>query len=391
MKILYHHRIASKDGQYVHVAKIIESLRELGAEVRIVAPAMSEKQRFGGETRLVARLKSSLPKALYELLELGYSVLDFVKLAAALRAFRPDVIYERYNLFFPSGVLASKLFRVPLILEVNAPLFEERSRYGGLALTRLARWTERFAWRRADVVLPVTGVLAQMIEREGVPADRLQVIPNGIDRARLSEPAAAVDLPRFGEDAVVVGFVGFCREWHELDKVVDLIAADESRRLAFVVVGDGPAIPGLKAQADALGCADRVHFAGLVEHDLIPAWLATIDIALQPAVVPYACPLKLIDYLGAGKAIVAPDQDNIRELLTHEHDALLFPPGDTEAFISAIRRLAGDVELRARLAAEARRTLEARALFWDENGRRILRIAERLADGRVALEATARE
>src|SRR5690606_25957974 len=106
----------SKDGQYVHVAKIIESLRELGAEVRIVAPAMSEKQRFGGETRLVARLKSSLPKALYELLELGYSVLDFVKLAAALRAFRPDVIYERYNLFFPSGVLASKLFRVPLIL-----------------------------------------------------------------------------------------------------------------------------------------------------------------------------------------------------------------------------------------------------------------------------------
>ena len=74
MKILYHHRIRSKDGQYVHVEEMIHALRALGHEVIIVAPAAMETEDFGADAGAVAWMKRHLPKWIYELLELSYSL-----------------------------------------------------------------------------------------------------------------------------------------------------------------------------------------------------------------------------------------------------------------------------------------------------------------------------
>ena len=52
-------------------------------------------------------------------------------------------------------------------------------RHGTLSLKRLAHWTERTAWRAADICLPVTNVLADYVRAEGVPEDRIHIIPNG--------------------------------------------------------------------------------------------------------------------------------------------------------------------------------------------------------------------
>ena len=388
MRVLYHHRIASKDGQYVHVSEIVDSLRGHGVDVRIVSPALTEAQQFGGEAGLVANLKRRLPKVLYEVMEVLYSFFDFLKMVVAVARFRPTVIYERYQLFFPSGVLAAKLFRVPLILEVNAPLFDERSRYGGLALKGLAKWTERFVWRSADAVLPVTRVLAEHVIREGVRPDRVEIIPNGVDSARFASGLRPVTVPAFPHGSIVVGFVGFCREWHRLDRVVTLVAEDPSKRLSLLIVGDGPVIPDLSRQVQSLACADRVHFAGLVGRDEMPKWLGAIDIAIQPAVVPYASPLKLIEYMASGKAIVAPAQDNIRELLSHERNALLFEQDDTQQFLAALLRLLEDELLRARLGAAARKTVQEMGLYWEQNARKIASLASRLADAKKRSAAT---
>ncbi|MFZ5504360.1 MAG: glycosyltransferase, partial [Pseudomonadota bacterium] len=70
MKILYHHRTASKDGQAVHIEELIHALREQGHEVRVVAPQAPAGPQMGGEVGWVRRLRNALPKAVYELLEL---------------------------------------------------------------------------------------------------------------------------------------------------------------------------------------------------------------------------------------------------------------------------------------------------------------------------------
>ena len=88
MRILYHHRTASKDGQAVHIEEMIEALRSLGHEVRIVAPAVGgDEGRMGDDVGWVHRLKAVLPRALYELMELGYSLVAYRKLVAAAREF----------------------------------------------------------------------------------------------------------------------------------------------------------------------------------------------------------------------------------------------------------------------------------------------------------------
>ncbi|WP_048900264.1 glycosyltransferase [Photobacterium swingsii] len=134
MKILYHHRIASKDGQYVHIDAIVSALREQGHTVIMVAPNVAENSDFGSDGGWVSRLRQKLPKFISELLEFGYCFYDFIKLCQAIKKHQPDAIYERYNLYLPSGIWAKQLFKLPLILEVNSPLYQERLNYGALPL-----------------------------------------------------------------------------------------------------------------------------------------------------------------------------------------------------------------------------------------------------------------
>jgi len=122
--------------------------------------------------------------------------------------------------------------------------------------------------------------------------------------------------------------------------------------------------------------AERVRFTGLVAHEQVPLAVAGFDIALQPRVVEYASPLKIFDYMAAGRAIVAPDQPNIREVLEHERTALLFDPGRAGAMGEAIARLLGDAPLRRRLGAAARAELERRDFTWSGNAARIVAWAE---------------
>jgi len=377
VRILYHHRTRSKDGQYVHIEEMIHALRAQGHEVIIAAPPSAENEEFGADAGAVALLKRWLPKWFYELAELGYSLVAYRRLAKAIRAHRPDCIYERYNLFLPTGVWAARRYKLPLLLEVNAPILEERSRYDGLSLTRLARWSQAYAWRNADVVLPVTQVLGDIVASYGVDEKRIVVIPNGINGERFeSAPDVEAAKRALGLDGrLVLGFTGFVRDWHGLDKVLNLIAADppDSQR-HLLVVGDGPARPALERQARELGIANRVTFTGIVGRDDVARHVAAFDIALQPAVVAYASPLKLFEYLALGKAIVGPAQPNIEEILRQDHNAVLFDPADPDGLAHAVSRLCEDAALRARVAANAQRTIADLELTWGQNASKVIRL-----------------
>lgn len=382
LRILYHHRVRSRDGQAVHIDELVAALRGLGHKVEIVAPPGFADAELGAAPKRLELLKARLPKALYELLELLYNVPVLWRLLRAHRRLTPDVIYERCNLYLVAGTLLSALTGTPLLLEVNAPLAEERARYGGLGLPRLAAGLERLVWRHAARVLPVTHVLADDLVAAGVAPSRILVLPNGIDPARFLRPADPAAARRhYGlEGRVVLGFTGFMRDWHGLDAIIDLLAAPETPRdLHLLLAGDGPARADLERQAARLGVGDRVTFAGIVARDRIATLLDAVDIAVQPRAVAYASPLKLVEYMAAGKPIVAPDQPNLRELLEPDTTALLYDPGAPKAMVEAILRLAGDPALRRRLGAAARQSVLDRGLTWQRNAERVARAAETLA------------
>jgi glycosyltransferase involved in cell wall biosynthesis len=380
MKILYHHRVRSGDGQAVHITELIHAFRALGHEVTVVAPSGFEGSNMGSESALLDGLKRMLPKAVYELMEIAYNVRAYRRLRRAYLETSPDFVYERYSLYLLAGAILSRRHRVPLILEINSPLAFERAQFGGLGLKRLANFLEAWTWRQAAHVLPVTGVLGGIVGRSGVKPDRMTIVQNGINPDEFTgaqdRETAKAKLGLTGR--TVLGFTGFMRSWHGLDAVIEFLAqAETPQALHLLLVGDGPARPDLERQVQSRNLQTRVTFAGLVGREAIAGIIASFDIALQPRAVEYASPLKLFEYMALGKAIVAPGQPNIREVLTDRKDALLFDPQRPGEMEAAIRLLASDGALRERLGKAARQTIEQGGFTWPSNAKRICDLAGR--------------
>jgi glycosyltransferase involved in cell wall biosynthesis len=147
---------------------------------------------------------------------------------------------------------------------------------------------------------------------------------------------------------------------------------------------DGPARQGLERQARELGIEDRVTFTGIVGRDEVARHVAAFDIALQPAVVAYASPLKLFEYLALGKAIIGPAQPNLLEILRDDHNAVLFDPASPDGMAGAISRLCADEALRSKVAKNAHATIADQKLTWGANARRVTDLFQSLLHARRA-------
>lgn len=380
VNILYHHRTASRDGQSTHIEEMIIAFRTTGCTVSLACPQVDTRDATGGSGGWVGTIKALLPKHLYELAELAYSWVAYKRLVATINSSKPDVIYERYNLFLLAGVWAKRRFGLPLIVEVNAPMAQERRQYGGLAWPRLADWAEHYVWRNADYVLPVSRVLADYIISKGVPSDRVVVVPNGIREDQFADlpsvDTAKASLNLTGK--LVIGFTGFVREWDRLDRIVKWMASsDRFQNTHLLVIGDGPARAEIEQCAFEHGIGNRVSFTGAVKREEVPALSMAFDIALQTALVPYASPLCLFEYLALSKAIVAPDQPNHHELLIDNVDSVLYDPNDDQGIERALDRLCGDADLRARISMQAGRVIASKELTWIAHARKIAALASR--------------
>jgi glycosyltransferase involved in cell wall biosynthesis len=403
MKILYHHRTASRDGQSTHIDEMIRALRANGHEVWECGPPLSQRhlaQGMGsGRTGWVSRFKLLLPRWLYELGELAYSVLAYRRLARAVRDFAPDMLYERYNLYLLAGLWTSRRFRLPLLLEVNAPMAQERRAYGGLAWPGLAQRVELYIWKNATAVLPVTHVLARQMVAQGVQPERITVIPNAIDPAHYQHLPGA-DQARAAQGLsgrLVIGFTGFVREWDRLERVVKWLAARPRSPMGsagpagpvlhLLVVGDGPARASIEQCARQYGVASQVSFTGVVARQQVPALAMAFDVALQTALVPYASPLCLFEYLALGKAIVAPNQPNHLEIVRHGVNAWLYDAQADDGLEQALNVLCADAALREQLARAASQVIAAQQLTWRAHAEGVVALGMRLMQSEPEPEA----
>ncbi|MCK0068490.1 glycosyltransferase family 4 protein [Kordiimonas laminariae] len=379
LKILYHHRIAAQDGQSVHIHELTKAFKALGHELIFVGPSLRPKE-FGDENKFLDLVRKVLPHFAQEFLELLYGRHAYKKLKQAYEEHNPDVLYERHNLFLTAGSKLKRKTGIPYLVEVNAPLMEERSRYNGLHLKGIAAKMEEDTWRAADMNFPVSNVLADKLREKGVRENQITVMHNGINYEDYENIDQNAIRKRYGlEGKTVLGFTGFLREWHKLERVVELISNfSEEESPHLLVVGEGPSVATCKELAATLSVSHRVHFTGFVKREDIPEHLAAMDIALQPAVTDYASPLKIFEYMYSGLAIIAPDQPNIKEILTDQENALFFTPGNFEQIEALILRLVTDKELRDRIGNNAKTTIPERGYIWQENAARIAEISERL-------------
>ncbi|MFQ5600035.1 MAG: glycosyltransferase family 4 protein [Candidatus Krumholzibacteriia bacterium] len=408
MHILYHHRTAGQDAQGIHIREILHAFRELGHTTDLVS--FADRHHEGAEAAPGATATSgpapvvgceryawlarvrALP-LVYECAELAYNLWGFWALWRAIRRRRPQLIYERYALFNVSGILASRLWKIPLVLEVNAPLAYEKEHYEKLALRRLAYGMERWICSHSTRTIVVSTPMREILVSEGVPREHLVIVSNGVNPEEIASALGRADVrARLGlGDKLVLGFVGWFKRWHRLDSVVELLASRPQwrQRMHLLLVGDGPEAEPLRRLARELGVEHSITITGPVGRDLIYDHIHAFDVALQPHVTEYASPMKVFEYLALGKCVVAPDLDNIREILTHGEDALLFRPGDAADMARAIEILACDPQRVQQMGERARRTIRERRYYWLDNARRALSVVG--LEDKDSLQEPARE
>lgn len=367
-------------GASVHVRELVRALAR-GHDVDLFCSALGEAAYHLPVRRIVHVPRPTLSPSDDPALDRDRARLAGVdamtaQVAAAHAADPYDLIYERYSLFSTAGLSLAQSRGVPLLLEVNAPLIAERQRVEPLPLAPPAHEREQAVFRGAGAVLCVSEAMACYARAQGAVPGRVHVIPNGVDISRFN-PAVSGDevRSRYGlGSALTIGFVGSLKAWHGVDLLLHAFwqAAEPDWRL--LIVGEGPEGPRLKALAGALGVSERVLFVGAVHHDAIPAHVGALDVAVAPyrsASDFYFSPLKLYEYLAAGRAVLATDAGQIAVALRHLDNGYLVPPDDVAALAAGLGRLASDGALRSALQARAPRGVAS----WEHTAQRVLDIA----------------
>jgi glycosyltransferase involved in cell wall biosynthesis len=210
-------------------------------------------------------------------------------------------------------------------------------------------------------------------ESLGVPAERLAVIPNGVDRERFAAPAdraAARAALGIEDDRPVVALVGRISEEKGQDDYVRAApgVVAELPGALFLIVGstakDAAAAP-LRDLARAGGVEDAVRFTGYV--DDMPALYAAIDVLAAPSRWE-GFGLMLVEAMAAGVPIVASAAGAIPEVVG-DGPALLVPPREPAALGAAIRRVLSDPDAARAMAAAGRE--RATAFSWDRSAERL--------------------
>lgn len=378
MRIVYHHRTRSTDAQRIHIQEIVRAFEQLGHEVEVVSlvpldAAQDDAKRDAGDPgwkKLVRRIPFA-----YEAAQLAYNLVGIPMVLWHVLKRKTDFVYERYALFNFTGAIAARLCGIPLVLEVNSPFALEQSRDGDIRSVRFAAWTESLICRMAIHVIVVSTPLARLMISAGIPAAKIEVMPNGVSLDKFRPGASPTSLRNrlgIGND-VVIGFVGWFRNWHGLELLLEAfnLSGLAGTGVKVVLIGDGPAMADLRAFVAQHRLENDVLFTGPLPHAEVPPYLDLIDIAVQPAANEYCCPMKILEYMALGKPVIAPAQENIQELLT-EKQAVFFTPRDAVSLTAALRALAQDRERIRQMGRNAKAAIHERGFLWTANAQRVL-------------------
>ena len=363
-------------GASIHVQEVIRALMRRGARVELFAT------RMGGD--VPADMEGLPLRALPPIPRGDPAGREQAALAAnaglrsALEAYGPfDLIYERYSLWSFAGMVYARSMAVPGLLEVNAPLIDEQAQHRTLVHRSKAEDVATLAFGAAAALLAVSDGVASCLESHPAARGRVYVVPNGVDPSRF-RPGLVPALPA-RPGTFTLGFVGSLKPWHGLDVLVDafhrLRRRDAGARL--LIVGDGPQRDRVAADLEARGVLDDTHFTGAVSSDAVPAFVASMDIAIAP--YPklegfYFSPLKVYEYMAAGVPVVASRIGQLADLIEHGVNGILVPPGDAVELARTLEWLRADAGLRARLGPAGRATV-LRKHTWDAVAERIMTLA----------------
>ena len=345
-------RIPSLTANSIQAMKVAQALMQLGHDLRMYAPA--EVEPVPEETLLTHYGLRLSPR-----LELLPSIkrlkrFDFILHAQrAAKHFGADLIYT----WLPQSAVLGLWSGYPVVLEMHA---DNSGKLG-------AWWMRQFLKSNGRKLMTVTtSALRNALERSTnlrIKDDALLLAPNGVELEKydgLPNPAEArrqLNLP----EGLTVGFTGHIYPGRGADLLFEL--AKEMPQVNFLWVGGTPELVAHWRGELARAKMMNVTMTGFVKHESIPLYQSAADILLMPYsrsieassgqdIAEVINPMKMFEYMAAGRAIVSADLPSIREVL-NEGSSVLCEPGDIDNWRLEIESLLADEPRRLALGAQA--------------------------------------
>jgi glycosyltransferase involved in cell wall biosynthesis len=292
-----------------------------------------------------------------------------------------DVVHFR-NIWDGLAIVQNKKrFGYKTLFEVNGlPSIELKYHYPGIDLGLLAKIKEQeiATLHLSDAVICPSNVTRDYIASLGLNRNLVTVIPNGVSPSDFSSSPLP---PREGRVPVLL-YIGTLADWQGLDVIVKALPKIlEHGPVQLRIVGRGRSRQRkiLSKHIRKLGVEGSVVVRPAVPHHEISALIVEADICVAPLglndrnVTQGACPIKVLEYMAAGRPLVASNMPIVRELVREDVDALLFSPNDPEDLARQVLALLNDFELSKRIAQAA----SARSLTkftWHEAQKKLLKV-----------------
>ena len=377
MRVAYFSYVYAEDGGSVHTREFLSAFASLGHHVSALWQnrAHDTVGKSSRRRRAPDYLKRFLSKWLHQPKAILQNIPSFLRELRFLHRVIPDILIVRQGSCRLSGVLLGRLYRIPVVLEVNAPgTLESRKYYTQYwHVPVLPELIERWVITRGDAITTVSNALQQyLVQSYLIPQERITVNPNGADPKRF-DPAGVrrASLPTISSAAIVVGFCASFQEFHGADRVLDIASAlADLQQVHFLLVGDGPARLRIQERIHRSGHGRRISMVGHVPHDEVPSYMALMDIGLMPNSNFYGSPIKMIEYMAMGLPVVGPRLGPLEEIVEEGVHGFLFSPDSVVELTKCLRRLVTDKDLRCRMGAAARAHV-LDSLTWVHNARRV--------------------
>jgi len=265
-----------------------------------------------------------------------------------------------------AALRASRIHKIPFVYEIrafweDAAVDQNKTRPISLRY-QMSRRLEGYVARHADAVVGIARHILNDLGERGVASEKLFHVPNGVDAERF------VPLPRNAQLArklrlknePVMGFIGSLYHYEGIAWLVRAAAELRGRGNSFqlLIVGQGEDLPEIQAAIREFRAQDFVQAVGQVSHNEITGYYSLMEIMVYPRrsirLTELTTPLKPLEAMAQGKAVLASDVGGIRELVEPDKPCLLFQPGDIEDFCSKASQLLSDETFRHELGETAR-------------------------------------
>lgn len=266
---------------------------------------------------------------------------------------------------------AARPSRIPLVYELrafweDAAIDVQKTKRRSLRYA-LAKQLETQVVRRADAVVGIAQSILEDLNGRGIAREKLFHVPNGVDTARfIPRPRDSELAQSLGLNGVpTLGFIGTLFPWEGVAWLVRAAAGLHKKGLVFrlLIVGDGAQACEVRTAIRENGAGGYISFAGRVPHDQVERYYSVMDLLVYPRLsmrlTEFVTPLKPLEAMALGKAILGSDVGGIRELIETEVTGVLFKAGDDRDFEAQATRCLSNPEFRSLLGQRARQKVIA--------------------------------